>query len=76
VKAKTLPNAEAKSFSIPRLMAVQLYSFGLKTVNDGTVWFSQKEMAQLYRVSVSAISKLPRAIFAEGELDANSVIND
>jgi hypothetical protein len=45
-------------------------------LEDGTVWLSQKEMAQLYQVSVPAISKLLRAIFAEGELDANSVINE
>jgi hypothetical protein len=45
-------------------------------LEEGTVWLSQKGMAQLYQVSVPAISKLLRAIFAEGELDANSVINE
>jgi hypothetical protein len=45
-------------------------------LEEGTVWLSQKEMAQLYQVSVPAISKLLRTIFAEGELDAHSVINE
>ncbi|WP_145954808.1 RhuM family protein [Candidatus Desulfovibrio trichonymphae] len=45
-------------------------------LENGTVWLSQKEMAQLYQVSVPAISKLLRAIFTEGELDAHAVINE
>ena len=45
-------------------------------LEEGTVWLSQKEMAQLYQVSVPAVSKLLRTIFAEGELDADSVINE
>jgi hypothetical protein len=45
-------------------------------LEDGTVWLSQKEMAHLYQVSVSAITQHLRGIFESGELEAGSVIKE
>lgn len=41
---------------------------------DETIWLPQKMMAQLFGVSVPAISQHLRNVFESGELDANSVI--
>ena len=41
---------------------------------DGSVWLTQKQMAELYGVSVPNISMLIAKIIKEGELDSNSVI--
>jgi hypothetical protein len=43
-------------------------------LEEGTVWLSQKEMAALYQISVSAVAQHLRAIFASGELEPYSVI--
>jgi hypothetical protein len=43
-------------------------------LKEGTVWLSQKEMAALYQISVSAIAQHLRAIFESGELEPDSVI--
>jgi hypothetical protein len=43
-------------------------------LEEGTVWLSQKEMAALYQISVSAVAQHLRAIFESGELEPNSVI--
>jgi hypothetical protein len=45
-------------------------------VQDGTVWISQKQLADLYQVSVPAISQHIRSIFEEGELIPEATIND
>ena len=42
---------------------------------DGSVWLTQKQMAELYGVSVPNISMLIAKIIKEGELDPNSVIH-
>ena len=41
---------------------------------DGTIWLTQKMMAELFGVSVSAINQHLQNIFNSDELDANSVI--
>ncbi|KHD45029.1 toxin Fic [Streptococcus uberis] len=43
-------------------------------VNDETIWASQKEMARLFDVSVSTISRHLRNIFEEGELEEKVVV--
>jgi hypothetical protein len=43
-------------------------------LEEGTVWLSQKEMAALYQVSVSAVVQHLHAIFESGELEPDSVI--
>ncbi len=42
---------------------------------EGTVWLSQMEMATLFDTSKQNIAKHLKAIFAEGELAENSVVN-
>ena len=42
-------------------------------VQDGDVWLTQKAMAQLFDVGRTAITKHLKTIFADGELDQNSV---
>ena len=44
-------------------------------IKDETIWCTQKAMAQLFGVGVSAISKHLKNIFDEGELAADSVIS-
>lgn len=44
-------------------------------IKDETLWCTQKAMAQLFGVGVSAISKHLKNIFEEGELVADSVIS-
>lgn len=41
---------------------------------DENIWLTQKMMAALYNVSVSAINQHLKTIFADTELDENSVI--
>ncbi|MFS5926656.1 cell filamentation protein Fic, partial [Streptococcus agalactiae] len=43
-------------------------------VSDETIWASQKEMARLFDVSISTISRHLKNIFEEGELDEKVVI--
>lgn len=38
-------------------------------LQGGTVWLSQKQLAQLYGVTVSNINKQLKAIFEDGELE-------
>ena len=45
------------------------------TKEAGTVWLNQMEIAQLFDVSKQNISKHIKAIFAEGEMDEDSVVN-
>ena len=45
-------------------------------VQDGTIWLSQKLMAALFDCSTDNISLHLKNIFAEGELDENSVTED
>ena len=42
-------------------------------VQDGDVWLTQKAMAQLFDVGRTAITKHLKTVFADGELDQNSV---
>ncbi|WP_158797234.1 virulence RhuM family protein [Pedobacter sp. L105] len=44
--------------------------------NDETFWLTQKRMSELYGCSVDNISLHLKRIFAEGELDQNSVIEE
>ena len=44
-------------------------------IRDETIWATQKAMAQLFGVGVSAISKHLNHIFEEGELDKDVVIS-
>lgn len=44
-------------------------------VKDGTIWCTQKAMAQLFGVGVPAVSKHLKNIFDEGELKADSVVS-
>ena len=41
----------------------------------GTVWLSQLEMAELFQTTKQNIAKHLKAIFADGELQADSVVN-
>lgn len=45
-------------------------------VQDGTVWMTQRQLAQLYQVSVPAIAQHIRHVLAEGELTAAATVND
>jgi len=45
------------------------------TVENETVWLSQKQMAELLDVKVPAISKHLKNVFASGELDEKVVIS-
>ena len=40
--------------------------------NDGTVWLTQAQMAELFARSVATVSRHIANIFAEGELDEKS----
>lgn len=42
---------------------------------DGTVWLTQLEMAELFLTTKQNVAKHLKAIFAEGELDQDSVVN-
>ena len=42
---------------------------------DETLWLSQKGMSKVFNVGVPAISKHLKNIFAENELDKNSVVS-
>lgn len=42
---------------------------------NGTVWLSQNEIAELFQTTKQNISKHIRAIFLDGELDENVVVN-
>lgn len=44
-------------------------------VKDETIWCTQKAMAQLFGVGVSAISKHLKNIFGEGELQSDTTIS-
>ena len=44
-------------------------------IKDETIWATQKAMAQLFGVGVSAISKHLAHIFEEGELDKGVVVS-
>lgn len=43
-------------------------------VQDGTVWLTQKQLAELYQVSVPTISGHLRTLFQDGELPADRTI--
>ena len=45
------------------------------TVENETVWLSQKQMSELFDVKVPAISKHLKNIFQSGELDQKVVIS-
>jgi hypothetical protein len=45
-------------------------------IQDGTIWLSQKLMAALFDCSTDNISLHLKNIFAEGEMDENSVTED
>ncbi len=46
------------------------------TVQEETVWLSQKQMAELFGRDVRTISEHVNNVFSEGELDENSVIRN
>ncbi|ORU01404.1 putative DNA-binding protein in cluster with Type I restriction-modification system [Anaerovibrio sp. JC8] len=43
--------------------------------NDGTVWATQKAMAELFDVNIPAVNKHIKNIYAESELNVNSTIS-
>lgn len=45
-------------------------------VSEGTVWMTQKQLAELYQVSVPAIAQHIRNIFAERELAPEATVKD
>jgi hypothetical protein len=45
-------------------------------VSDGTVWLTQKQLADLYQVSVPAIAQHVRNIFSERELTPEATVKD
>ena len=72
----------AKKFEI-RNSTIEFLIFMLEGKEDGiqvlyknaTIWCTQKAMAELFDVGISAISKHLKNIFEEGELSENSVIS-
>ena len=44
--------------------------------DDGTVWLSQREMAELFNVSVDSVSLHLKNIYADLELDAKATIEE
>lgn len=44
-------------------------------LDNGTVWLNQQELAELFQTSKQNISKHIKAIFEDGELEENSVVN-
>ena len=44
-------------------------------LEDGTIWLSQLEIAELFQSSKQNISKHIKAIFSDGELDEISTVN-
>ena len=44
------------------------------TFDEGTVWLTQEQIAQLFQKAKSTINEHIRNIFADGELDENVVI--
>ncbi len=45
------------------------------TLQDGTVWLNQLQIAELFQTTKQNISKHLRAIFGDGELDESSTVN-
>lgn len=45
------------------------------TLQDGTVWLNQLQIAELFQTTKQNISKHIKAIFADGELDESSTVN-
>lgn len=45
-------------------------------VSEGTVWMTQKQLAELYQVSVPAIAQHIRNVFAERELNPEATIKE
>ncbi len=43
-------------------------------VSEGTVWMTQKQLAELYQVSIPTINGHLRTIYSDGELDAERTI--
>ena len=43
-------------------------------LSDGTLWLTQKQLADLYQVTVSTINGHLRTLYADGELDAEATI--
>jgi len=43
-------------------------------LQDGAVWMTQKQLAELYRVSVQTINGHLRTVFQDGELSADRTI--
>lgn len=44
-------------------------------LDNGTVWLTQLELAELFQTSKQNISKHIKAIFEDGELDEKVVVN-
>lgn len=75
---------EKKKISIVRSSAAEYLTFIAATgdnqesiemrYEDENIWLTQKMMAALYNVSVPAINQHLKTIFADNELDENSVI--
>jgi hypothetical protein len=45
-------------------------------VSDGTVWMTQRQLAELYQVSVPAIAQHIRNVFADRELNREATVKD
>jgi hypothetical protein len=43
-------------------------------LQDGAVWLTQRDLAELYQVTVAAVSQHVRASFVEGELDPGATV--
>jgi hypothetical protein len=43
-------------------------------LHEGTVWLTQKQLAELYQVTVSAVSQHLRGIFEDAELAPEATI--
>jgi hypothetical protein len=43
-------------------------------LHEGTVWLTQKQLAELYQITVAAISQHLRHIFEEGELASEATV--
>jgi hypothetical protein len=77
-KKKNLPNVRIRNSTAEFLIfSYQTGGDGVEVrVQDGTVWLSQKNMGWLFNTSSDNIGLHLKNIFADGELQADSVTED
>lgn len=69
------PLADAETGAGVAIFTTQSGTVRVETrIADGTVWLSQKSMAQLYGITVATINRHLQRIFESGELLENSVV--